>query len=376
LSMLTALKSSIKRLPIIHEIVSERDRFHAERDQLYFERDRLHTERGQLYSERNQLHAERDRLHTERDRFHAERDQLYSERGQLHSELVALRGTLGFVPPGHFYSPIPSLDEVKRDEPQIFGNVHQNIPGIELHELEQLKLLEEFTHYYEEMPFQPYKTEGLRYYFENPAFSYSDAIILYSMIRFLKPKKIIEVGSGFSSCVMLDTNELFFNSSILTTHIDPYPDLLMSLVKEKDQDNIKVISSRLQNVDLSEIEKLESKDILFIDSTHVSKVNSDVNHVFFKILPHLSPGVYIHFHDIFYPFEYPKDWIYEGRAWNEMYILRAFLQYNSVFRIVLMNTFMEYFHEQFFQEKMPLCLKNPGGSIWIRKGKECTVEPL
>jgi hypothetical protein len=381
--MLTALKSSIKKLPIIHEIVSERDRLHAERDRLYSERsqlhaerDRLHTERDQLYSERSQLHGERDRLHIERDRFHAERDQLYSERDQLHSELVTLKGTLGFVSPGHFYSPIPSLDEIKRDEQQIFGNIYQNIPGIELHELEQLKLLEEFTHYYEEMPFQAHKIEGLRYYFENSSYSYSDAIILYSMIRFLKPKRIIEIGSGFSSCVILDTNELFFNSSIVTTHIDPYPDLLVSLIKENDKDNAKIISSRLQDVDLSEIKSLEPKDILFIDSTHVSKVNSDVNHIFFNILPNLHSDVYIHFHDIFYPFEYPKDWVYEGRAWNEAYILRTFLQYNSVFSIVLMNTFMEYFHEQFFQEKMPLCLKNPGGSIWIRKGKECPVEAL
>jgi hypothetical protein len=329
MSMLTALKSSIKKLPIIHKIVSERDQLRAERDQLYAERD------------------------------------------QLSSELIELRRTLRFVPPGHFYSPIPSLDEVKRDESQIFGNVHQNIPSIELHESEQLKLLEEFTHYYEEIPFQPSKVEGLRYYFENPLYSYSDSILLHCMIRFLNPKRIIEVGSGFSSCVILDTNELFFDSSIMTTFIDPYPDLLMSLIKEKDKNNIKIISSRLQDVELREIEVLEERDILFIDSTHVSKVNSDVNHIFFIILPHLSAGVHIHFHDIFYPFEYPKDWVYEGRAWNEAYMLRTFLQYNSEFRIVLMNTFMQYFHEQFFREKMPLCLKNPGGSIWIRKGKEC-----
>ena len=95
----------------------------------------------------------------------------------------------------------------------------------------------------------------------------------------------------------------------MTTFIDPYPDLIISLIKENDKDNIKIIPSRLQDFDLREIETLESRDILFIDSTHVSKVNSDVNHIFFNIIPHLSPGVYIHIHDIFYPFEYPKDWI-------------------------------------------------------------------
>jgi predicted O-methyltransferase YrrM len=274
---------------------------------------------------------------------------------------------LGFVPPGHFYSPIPSLDEVRRDESKIFGNSPRKILGVELHESEQLALLERFTHYYDEMPFQPYKVNGLRYYFENPIYSYSDAIILYCMIRFLKPKRIIEIGSGFSSCVTLDTNELFFDSKVVTTFIDPYPDVLLSLIKEADRQKIKIISHRLQDVHLSEFEVLEANDILFIDSTHVSKVNSDVNRILFEILPSISSGVYISFHDIIYPFEYPKEWIYAGRAWNEAYMLRTFLQYNNAFRIVLMNTLMEFHHERFFQEKMPLCLKNLGGSIWIRK---------
>ncbi len=289
------------------------------------------------------------------------------ERDKLHSDLVELNKKQAFVPPGHFYSPIPSLDEIRGDESKNFGSVPRNILGLELYESEQLKLLEKFVAYYEEMPFQPQKVEGLRYYFENPAYSYSDAILLNCMIRFLRPKRIIEVGSGFSSCVTLDTNELFFDGSIMTTFIEPYPELLMSLVSEMDKKRMKIIPSRLQDVDLGVYETLEANDILFIDSTHVSKINSDVNHIFFDALPRLSPGVHVHFHDIFFPFEYPKEWVYEGRAWNEAYILKTFLQYNSVFRIVLMNTFMEHFHESFFQEKMPLCLKNTGGSIWIRK---------
>jgi hypothetical protein len=153
----------------------------------------------------------------------------------------------------------------------------------------------------------------------------------------------------------------------MTTFIDPYPALLISLVMERDKNRINLVPSRLQDVDLDTFEKLQANDILFIDSTHISKINSDVNRIFFDILPKLSSGVHVHFHDIFFPFEYPKDWIYKGIAWNEAYMLRAFLQYNSDFSIVLMNTFMEHFHEPFFQEKMPLCLKNTGGSIWIRK---------
>jgi hypothetical protein len=241
------------------------------------------------------------------------------------------------------------------------------IPGIDLREAEQLTLLEQFVGYYNNMPFSVNKTSGFRYYFDNPAYSYSDAILLYCMIMHLRPKRIVEIGSGFSSCAILDTNELFFSNSIETTFIEPHPDLLMSLVKEEDKSTMQVIPQRLQDVPLDVFAALEPHDILFVDSTHVSKVNSDVNRILFEILPSLPSGVRVHFHDIFYPFEYPMNWIYEGRAWNEIYILRAFLQYNERFVIELMNTYMEHFHRPFFERHMPLCLENfGGGCIWLR----------
>lgn len=292
---------------------------------------------------------------------------IVSERDGLRSELAAIKGQVKFAPPGHFYSPLPSLDEVSRDESRIFGDCPRTLPGLDLHEAEQLTLLEQLARYYDDMPFQAEKVEGLRYYFENPAYSYSDAILLHCMIRFLKPRQIVEVGSGFSSCVTLDTNERFFGGRIDTTFIEPNPELLFSLIKEGDTKTIKMIPARLQDVDLKVFGTLEANDILFIDSTHVSKIDSDVNRIFSDVLPHLSPGVHVHFHDIFFPFEYPKEWVYEGRAWNEAYVLRAFLQYNNAFRVVLMNTFLERFHETFFRKRMPLCLRNPGASVWIRK---------
>ena len=92
-----------------------------------------------------------------------------------------------------------------------------------------------------------------------------------------------------------------------------------------------------------------------------------MNFLFFEILPRLQPGVLIHLHDIFYPFEYPRSWIFEGRAWNEIYMLRAFLQFNRAFKVVFFTTYIERFHESFFRRHMPLCLKNRGGSIWLRK---------
>lgn len=290
--------------------------------------------------------------------------------GQLIVKLVTrwpVLERLGAPRAGHFYSPMPNLAELRRNEAAIFGSVPRGIPGIDLRESEQLELLASLVPYYESMPFRPHKTDGLRYYFENPAYSYSDAIMLHCMIRHAEPKRVVEIGSGYSSCVTLDTNDLFFNGAIRATFIEPHPKLLLSLLRAGDKERVNIIPTDLQRCDIRVFSELEANDILFVDSTHVGKVGSDVNRILFEILPELAPDVYVHFHDIFYPFEYPKEWFYAGRAWNEAYLLRSFLEYNARFRIVLMNTFLERFHEAFFLKKMPLCLKDPGGSIWIRK---------
>jgi len=187
------------------------------------------------------------------------------------------------------------------------------------------------------------------------------------MIRHAHPKRIIEVGSGYSSCVTLDTNEIYFNNAIKCTFVDPFPDLLLSVLKQGDTARIEIIRRKLQDVEIDVFRSLSAGDILFIDGSHVSKVGSDVNYALFEILPSLNPGVYIHFHDVFYPFEYPLDWLYEGRAWNENYLLRAFLQYNAHFQIAFWTPYMFQFHRQAMIEKMPLGERNSGGSLWLRK---------
>jgi hypothetical protein len=96
-------------------------------------------------------------------------------------------------------------------------------------------------------------------------------------------------------------------------------------------------------------------------------VGSGVARIFFEILPKLKRGVMVHFHDILWPFEYPKEWFIEGRAWNEAYALRVFLQFNNVFEILYFNSYMGHFYRKRLQEKMPLCLRNTGGSLWLKK---------
>lgn len=277
--------------------------------------------------------------------------------------------SMQFVPPGHFYSAIPNLEEVKQRETRIFQAPEKTLPGINMRDEQQVTLLHEFTNYYHEQAFPDTKQSDYRYFFDNPAFAYADGLVLYSMIRSIKPKHIIEVGSGYSSCMTLDTNQRFFNNEMKCTFMEPYPDLLLSLIEPDDLTRMELIPLGLQDVELEKFSELEAGDICFIDSTHVGKIGSDVNYIFFQILPVLKPGVIIHFHDIFYPFEYPKEWVFEGRAWNENYYLRAFLEFNDSFEILYFNDYMRQFHADLIMAKMPLCLKNSGGSIWMKKIK-------
>jgi predicted O-methyltransferase YrrM len=270
-------------------------------------------------------------------------------------------------PLGHYYSPIPSQEEILKREKQIFDITKKEIDGVDLNEKDQLSLLREIKKYYDTIPFEDNKKDKLRYYFNNEFYGYSDAIFLYCLIRHFQPKQIIEVGSGFSSAVMLDTIELFLSNKVQCYFIDPYPQRLLTLLNEDDKKSHTIVGHRVQDVDSVFFEQLKENDILFIDSSHVSKTGSDVNYILFSILPNLNSGVLVHFHDIFYPFEYPREWVLMGRGWNEDYIMRAFLQFNSRFKIILFTTFLVRFYEKWFQESMPLCLKNPGGGLWLRK---------
>ena len=270
-------------------------------------------------------------------------------------------------PPGHFYSPIISVDDIRKRENEIWSyRKNDGIQGIRLNTNQQRELVKEFAKYYGEIPFTDTKNEVNRYYFNNHYYSYTDAIFLYSMIRHFCPKKIIEIGSGFSSAVMLDINNFFLDNRINLIFIEPFPDRLNSLINDNDRLSTTIIEKNVQDIELGIFEKLNVGDILFVDSTHIVKTGSDVNFILFEIMPRLKSGVLIHFHDIAYPFEYPKEWVFMGRNWNENYFLKAFLMYNNEFEIILFSSYLHTHHKDVFEE-MPLCYKNGGGNLWLRK---------
>jgi hypothetical protein len=272
-----------------------------------------------------------------------------------------------WVPPGHFFSPVPSAGDVEASRARIERAPPASIPGIDLRLDDQLALLERFRGFYDDQPFPAERADTTRYWFENPSFGYADALVLYSMLRYLEPNHVIEVGAGWSSCVILDTRERFLDWQTQHTLIEPYPQHLLTLFRDGDLDRIRLIAEKVQDVPVAQFQELGANDILFIDSTHVSKLNSDVNYEFFEILPVLQSGVYVHLHDIFYPFEYPLGWAEEGRGWNEAYLLRAFLTRNDEFEIVLFNNLLWQRFEDVLLRDFPLWLRNPGGSIWLRK---------
>lgn len=215
--------------------------------------------------------------------------------------------------------------------------------------------------------FPEYVAPTHRYYFENDFFSYADALILHAMLRWLHPARVIEVGSGFSSAAMLDTRQRHGTPGHLTC-IDPEPDRLRGLLRHGDDGWCKMLPRKVQDVETDLFASLTPGDILFIDSAHVLKTGNDLHHVLFEILPALTPGVVVHFHDIFWPFEYPADWAMgERRAWNEAYALRAFLAGNQGYEILFFNDYFARFRHAAMVQAHPLIGRNTGGSLWLRK---------
>jgi hypothetical protein len=242
--------------------------------------------------------------------------------------------------------------------------------GIRMNESEQLLLMDQLIPIMKTGVFRnEEKSATHRFFNKNGIYGYSDALVLESMIRFLKPSRIIEAGSGFSSALMMDVNEKYFDYRINLEFIEPYPERLFTLLSEQDKNRVVLRLQGLQTVEMEVFRSLEENDILFIDSTHVAKTGSDLLYLFFEILPVLQSGVYIHFHDIFNNFEYLPDHFHwaPGFAWNEDYFLRSFLMYNDEFEVVLFTHFLESKYKEHIVARMPDYPLLTGGQFWMRK---------
>lgn len=270
-----------------------------------------------------------------------------------------------WVPPGHFYSPIVDPHVVREyyDRSWGCGDIGDIDIDINLMRKFWFDNIESFSN----IKFDEVRGRG-RYFSDNPTFSYADGIVLRAMIHALKPKRIIEIGSGFSTACMLDTrDELKVGEWFELTCIEPYPELLMSLLRPADAENVRVLESMVQSVTIDEFKELVDGDILFIDSTHVMKTGSDVHYELFSILPALASGVVVHFHDIFRGFEYPPDWVLNKNfSWNECYVIRALLM-SGRYQVIFFNDMFGLSQRELIEQTCPMYLKNTGGSLWLRK---------
>ncbi len=271
-----------------------------------------------------------------------------------------------FAPPGHFYSPHPRLEDLEENHAAVL-KASREAGGLDLNDAEQLQLFNQAVALQAVGPWKPEAVPALRFHYENGFFRFGDSNAIWHMAQLFRPKRVIEVGSGYSTACWLDT----FDSLGLETRItcvEPYPDRVHSLCRPEDiLGRIALHQRPVQEIPVDVFRELSANDVLFIDSTHVSKCGSDVNYLIFQVLPALAPGVLVHVHDIFWPFDYPLDWYLEGRAWNESFVLRAFLQFNSVFRIIRFNSYLAEKYPAQLERSDRRFVGDAGGSLWLRK---------
>lgn len=280
---------------------------------------------------------------------------------------------LGFhVTPNHFYQPVPDTRTLREE----LWRKESEMVGIEMNDSRQMALLSFFASAYgKEYHAFPYeKTENPQeYYVHNNMFELVDGGILYSMVRHFKPKRIVEIGSGFST--LLTVKAILKNESVdhsykcEFTAIEPHPsDTLKAGVPGLSR----LYPTRLENVPRTLFSQLTAGDILFIDSSHVLKIGSDVQTELLEILPSLEKGVLVHIHDIFLPAEYPKDWVIKAHVFvNEQYVMQAFLTFNDHFEIIWAGHYMRLRHHDKLKEAFGRYETDERWpcSLWIRKTK-------
>lgn len=266
-------------------------------------------------------------------------------------------------PPGHFYSPIVAPAEL--DTATLWPAGGAALPlGIDFDAPGQRRLLSEaFTRF---LPDFDYPEQGeddatlTRFYIGNSQFSGLDARAYFVLLRQWQPRRLIEVGSGYSTLLAADVNARFLDGSAAITAIEPYPRPFLDKIPD-----LRVIRQPVQAVDTGIFAELAAGDVLFIDSTHVAKTGSDVNHLVFDVLPRLRPGVHVHFHDIFLPNEYLRNWVLdENRSWNEQYLIRALLMDSTRYRIVFGSSFVASIMPDAVAAALGGAVMD-GGSLWL-----------
>lgn len=274
------------------------------------------------------------------------------------------------VLPVHYYSPIPDTRRLRR-------NFHRwyrigSFGGIDFGLATQGRLLDQLSARADDLSTLPPYGRVLAKNF-GEGYDEVDAHLLHLMIRHLKPRQVIEVGSGVStvytaSALARNRREHAIASRLVC--IEPYPRRPLRDLERAG--GMELIAKEVQDVGLEAFQALNQNDILFVDSSHVVKIDSDVNYLYLDVLPSLSPGVIVHVHDISFPYPTPdpERWIFrKHQFWTEAALLQAFLAYNSAFEILLCSSYLHHKAPELLKQAVKTY--DPGthapSSIWLRK---------
>jgi len=298
---------------------------------------------------------------------------LITERERLHFFLLG-RALRRINKSMDYYSPLPVLSKLEKNMSR--WNKPSGLVGI-AYDMPQMKnlfldLISKYSTEYAKIPS----------YYENinkgygPGYNALDAMTLYFMIRENKPRRYIEVGSGLSTyyCSLAAQRIREEGNQLKIICVEPYPyDALYRIPQ------VEVIKKEVQDIDISFFEQLESGDVLFIDSSHIIKIDGDVPFLFLEVIPRLKKGVIVHIHDVPFPYNIPfppEIWVL-GRMpyfWNEAMLLQAFICYNDTYKIIFSAPLLRFYEETFLSENVPdyePISKNPNSfsSLWIERIK-------
>ena len=252
--------------------------------------------------------------------------------------------------PNHFYWPVPDVAELEKREWPIYATP----PGCNFRMREQVKLATDFgLRYVPELQWNA-QPKSDSYHYHNGYFESCDAEVAYCMVRHWKPRRIIEIGSGYSTRVMAQALKANLEQDGIAGElitVDPYPE---RLPKNGLGGLVTVVPQQVQQLDIGLFEILNADDILFIDSSHVVSVGSDVVREYLQILPQLNAGVLVHVHDIFLPSDYPRSAVLQNLwFWSEQYLLQAFLAFNRDFEVLWGASAMQLAHARVLEQSFP-----------------------
>ena len=259
------------------------------------------------------------------------------------------------APPGHYYSPLTTVEDGQRAAQ--WSTTNQTPVGINMDQTKTTALATQLAPMWKDL-----QQDGR--YHRDLMYEQADAAVYHSMLRHFRPQLVIEIGSGYSTAVALDT----IDTHDLPTRvdcIDPNPERLKSLLRPTD--TVAITPSLVQDVPLETYQQLGRNDFLFIDSTHVVKAGSDVVWTTLRVLPSLAPGVIVHIHDMFWPLEYQQKWLLQRRDWNEIYLIHAFLSGNPEWEVLIFNDEVWHNQPELVAEHLPNTANSRPGGLWLQK---------